>query len=89
MTMGRCTMDERLEHAAEYGKFFCYLYVWRKNIREWLKNGLVVEEQYPAKNRGLFYCRISWEHAKPSENEPMNQANRLWAITNEALNKKK
>lgn len=88
MTMGRCSMDERLEYAAEYGKFFCYLSVWSKTIKEWRRNGLSVLEQYPTKNQGQFYCRISWEHSEPEEGKPMNQANRLWLIASEAVKRK-
>ncbi len=88
MTMGRCTMDERLEYAAEYGKFYCYLNVWSKTIQEWQKNGLFIEKQYPAKKKGQFYCKISWEHAEPKPDAPLTQANRLWKISAEALSRK-
>lgn len=87
MTMGRCSMDERLEYAAEYGKFYCYLSVWNKTILEWEKNGLSIERQYPTKKRGQFYCKISWEHAKPIPGEPLTQASRLWKISAEALSR--
>lgn len=84
MTMGNISMGERLEFAAEKGKFFCYLDVWLKTIKEWERNGMKIDAT-PI-NKGQFRCRISWEHAKPVEGKPLTQANRLWLMATETNN---
>lgn len=80
------TMEERLEFVAEEGKFFCFLDVWSKTIKEWERNGLKITVTSPI-NKGQFHCRISWEDACPIEGKPLNQANRLWLMATEANSK--
>ena len=90
MTMGRMSLEERLEMAAEFGKYFCFLNVWKKNIKDLREDGLIVDEQYPV-CKGKYYCRISWELGYPKKNQPLTRANRLWQIAtkhNEAMAKK-
>ena len=85
MTMGNISMEERLEFVAEKGKFFCFLEVWAKTIKDWERNGLKIETT-PI-NKGQFRCRISWEDACPIKGKPLNQANRLWLMATEANSK--
>ncbi|MBQ9298294.1 MAG: hypothetical protein IJ223_04620 [Clostridia bacterium] len=90
MTMGRMSLEERLEMAAEFGKYFCFLNVWKKDIRVLREDGLIVDEQYPV-CKGKFYCRLSWELAYPKKGQAPNRATRLWQIAtdhNEAMSRK-
>ena len=59
------TINDRLEYAAQDGKYENSLFLWGAQAKRLRANGLVlIKTNVPSTTRGLVHYKISWKNAK-------------------------